>query len=126
VVWNDTATRETHFIINGKSSDVRNRSANPYDEGRLHFKGFRCWPKNSCLEKINFNVTRNGTLKLWSDPNNWPNNTLPKDGEDVHIEAGWNMVYDLNHTMVGNDTPPVFKLVRVNGNLTIQNDGVDK
>jgi hypothetical protein len=58
-------------------------------------------------------------LKLWSDPANWPNNTVPKDGDDVHVEAGWNMIYDLNHTMVGNDTPPVFKLVRVNGNLTI-------
>lgn len=119
VIWNETAIRETHFVVNGKDSAVRNRSASPYAEGRLHFLGYRCWPVDSCLEKINFSVPLNGTLKLWSDPANWPNNTVPKDGDDVHVEAGWNMIYDLNHTMVGNDTPPVFKLVRVNGNLTI-------
>jgi hypothetical protein len=37
IIYNETAIRETHFIINGKDSLVRNRSANPYAEGRLFF-----------------------------------------------------------------------------------------
>lgn len=89
-------------------------------------KGYRCWPTDACLEKVNFSVKAEGAIRLWSDPTNWPNNTVPKEGDDVHVEVGWNMHYDLNHTMQGNDTPPVFKLVRVNGNLTIANDGADK
>jgi hypothetical protein len=92
----------------------------------LFLKGYRCWPTDACLEKVNFSVKAEGAIRLWSDPTNWPNNTVPKEGDDVHVEVGWNMHYDLNHTMQGNDTPPVFKLVRVNGNLTIANDGADK
>jgi hypothetical protein len=102
--------RETHFVINGK-----NRSANPYDERTLYFKGYRC--VGSCVEKIDTSVAAEAAPRYWSDASNWPNNTLPTTDSDVHIEPGWNMVFDLN------DTSPVYKLVRVNGNLTFQQDG---
>jgi len=49
-------------------------------------------------------------FRLWSDVKNWPNETLPKEGEDVHIMSGWKMILDLNVT-------PQFKLLRVNGIL---------
>jgi hypothetical protein len=107
--------RETHWLVNGK-----NRSANPYHERTLFFKGYRCWPVNSCVEKINLNATTEAAPRYWSDKTNWPNNTLPKEGDDIHIEPGWNMIYDLN------DSSPVYKLVRVNGNFTFQQDGKDK
>lgn len=77
VIWNETAIRETHFIVNGKGSPVRNRSTNPYAEAMLKFKGHRCWPNDACLEKVDFNKTPEGAVRYWSDKNNWPNKTLP-------------------------------------------------
>lgn len=115
VIWNETAIRETHFIVNGKDSPVRNRSTSTLlkrsilsHEAMLKFQGYRCWPEDACLEKVDFNKTPEGAVRYWSDKNNWPNKTLPVTGDDVHIEAGWNMVYDMNYTMQGNDTPPIF------------------
>jgi hypothetical protein len=105
--------RETHWIVTGK-----NRSANPYAEGKLHFKGFRC--VGSCVEEIELNATAEAAPRYWSDKTNWPNNTLPVEGDNVHVEPGWNMIYDLN------ESSPIFTLVRVNGNLTFQQDGKDK
>jgi hypothetical protein len=107
--------RETHWLVNGK-----NMSNNTYAERTLHFKGYRCWPVNSCVEEIALNATAEAAPRYWSDTSNWPNNTLPKEGDDVHIEPGWNMIYDLNVSS------PVYKLVRVNGNFTFQQDGKDK
>lgn len=52
--------------------------------------------------------------RFWNVSTDWPNNTLPKEGDDVHIEPGWNMVFNLKES-------PVYKLVRVNGNLTFDN-----
>jgi len=40
---------------------------------------------------------------------------LPVADEDVHIEPGWNMVYDLEDS-------PVFKMIRINGRLSFKND----
>jgi hypothetical protein len=97
--------RETHWLVNGK-----NRSDNPYAERTLHFKGYRC--VGSCVEEIKLNATAEAAPRYWSDTSNWPNNTMPAEGDDVHIEPGWNMIYDLNVSS------PIYKLVRVNGNLT--------
>lgn len=38
---------------------------------------------------------------------------MPKEGEDVHIEPGWQMVYNLAES-------PVYQLIRVNGKLTFE------
>ena len=53
--------------------------------------------------------------RYWDVPRDWPNNTVPKEGDDVHIEPGWTMVFNLN------SSSPVYKLVRVNGKLIFDN-----
>jgi len=40
---------------------------------------------------------------------------LPAEGEDVHIQSGWNMTMDLPET-------PIYQLVRVNGILNFKTD----
>jgi hypothetical protein len=57
--------------------------------------------------------------RLWSDASNWPNNTVPADGEDVEVVSGWNMIYDLNETQSENIT---YKHVQINGNLFFKNE----
>ena len=49
-------------------------------------------------------------IRYWSDKNNWPNQKLPAEDEDVHIISGWNMTMDIPVT-------PRLRLVRVNGIL---------
>ena len=50
---------------------------------------------------------------MWSDPKTWTNrnNIVPKAGDEVVINAGWNVVFDLEDS-------PIFKSVEVNGKLT--------
>jgi hypothetical protein len=50
-------------------------------------------------------------LRYWSDSASWPKGILPKDGEDVVIESGWNMVFDLPQS-------PVLNSLEINGHLT--------
>lgn len=54
-------------------------------------------------------------VRYWSDVSNWPNETLPAEGEEVHIESGWNMILDIEET-------PIFENVRINGILTFGNE----
>lgn len=107
VVYNETEIRETHFIVNGK-----NQSGNPYARQRIHNLGWRCI--GACNEKLDENVPSENRTRYWNNSADWPNNTIPGEGDDVHIEPGWHMVFNLNDT-------PVYKLVRVNGNLTFDN-----
>lgn len=60
------------------------------------------------------NVPNENRTRYWNNSADWPNNTIPGEGDDVHIEPGWNMVFNLNPS-------PVFKLLRVNGKLTFEN-----
>jgi hypothetical protein len=53
---------------------------------------------------------------LWSDPNSWPSGAVPKADEDVTIDNGMNMIFDLD------EVTPIYRLVRVNGRLTFKND----
>ena len=56
-----------------------------------------------------------GNITYWSDENSWlnRNKTLPKDGDSVVIESGWNMILDIN-------TPNLTKIT-INGRLTFLN-----
>jgi len=81
-------------------------------ETSLKFKGIRCI--GSCNEEIDEKPTET-TVRLWSDPKNWPDGKLPAEGDDVHVLSGWNMTMDLAKT-------PVYQLVRVNGRLNFKND----
>ena len=53
---------------------------------------------------------------LWSVAANWPGGAVPKADEDVTIDNGMNMVFDLE------GETPIYRLVRVNGQLTFKND----
>jgi len=90
-----------------------NTTTNPTEEQDILFNIVRC--SGSCNEVINENVTLENRTRLWSDPKTWPNSTLPVADSDVHIEPGWNVVYDLADS-------PVYRMVRVNGILTFKND----
>jgi hypothetical protein len=63
----------------------------------------------SCNEDI-VEVATETNFRYWSDVKNWPNNTLPKEGEDVHILSGWKMILDIPET-------PVLNQLKVNGIL---------
>jgi hypothetical protein len=81
-------------------------------EHSIKFVGHRCI--GSCNEDIDEVETEAG-IRLWSDPTNWPGGKLPAEGEDVHIESGWNMTMDIPET-------PILRLVRVNGILNFKSD----
>jgi len=78
-------------------------------------KGNRC-PAGICpVEKIYEPGVYEDRVRYWSVPEDWPNGFVPVDGDDVHIEPIWNMVFDMWQS-------PVYKLIRVNGNLTFHPD----
>ena len=79
--------REIHFTVTGK-----NLTSYPGVNNAINIIGHRC--VGPCLEDI-VSVAIEGTKRLWSNASNWPNGELPKAGEDVIIEPGWDMIYDL-------------------------------
>ena len=83
-------------------------------ENQLKLKGHRCI--GSCFNYVHVPKKPTETFKrVWSDKNNWPNQTLPKEGEDVEVEAGCNMTYDL-------PVSPLFKVIQINGILNFKED----
>jgi hypothetical protein len=57
--------------------------------------------------------------RLWSNPKDWPNNTVPVEGNDVEVMSGWDMIFDLN------DSSPIYNRVTINGRLTFKNDSTN-
>lgn len=51
----------------------------------------------------------------WSDTSNWPNNTLPVEGQDIEIKSNWNMVFDIAES-------PNLGYIEINGRLSFKND----
>lgn len=96
----DTGIREVHYVVTGKDTNGM--------EKVLDFNTTRC---TDCYEAIVEVETVENTTRLWSDPKSWPNGTVPVAGDDVHIESGWNVTFDMENS-------PVYGLVRVNGFLT--------
>jgi hypothetical protein len=92
LILNDTETREVHLIINGQ-----NQGSDPLKESNLILTGVRC--VTSCNEDI-VEVETESEFRYWSDVSNWPNEELPKEGEDVHILSGWNMILDIEETPI--------------------------
>jgi hypothetical protein len=77
VVYNDTAKRQIHYIINGKNSTRTS----------LVMKGYRCVGPCPTLTAIT-DVAVENTTRLWSDPASWPSGKVPLAGEDVVIAPG--------------------------------------
>jgi hypothetical protein len=99
--------REAHLIVDGHG-----QSANPFNESDIILTGVRC--VGSCNEDI-VEVVTETNFRYWSDVKNWPNQQLPKEGEDVLIESGWKMILDIAET-------PVFTLVKINGVLIFSDE----
>jgi hypothetical protein len=111
LILNDTETREVHIVVNGK-----NQGDNPNSESNVLLTGIRC--VGSCVEDIiEVEVDELAEFRYWSDVKNWPNETLPVEGDHVHILSGWKMILDLEET-------PIIELIRVNG-LLIFSDEMD-
>lgn len=109
IVYNDTDTREFTFVVNNKN-ETRGKN--------LLIEGLKCLT-GVCDTGSVADVAIEADARFWSDPNSWPSGELPKEGEDVFVEPGWNMYYDLPDS-------PVYNSVEVNGRLTFYNDGVDR
>ena len=92
--------------------DGKNKPANPFEENVILLNAVRC--TGSCNEPIEIKETE-PEFRFWSDANNWPNQTLPKQGNNVHIEPGWKMILDIEET-------PIYELIRVNGVLIFSDD----
>lgn len=109
VVYNDSDNREImemHLIVNGKGRQQ-------YSNRKIQLTGHRCI--GYCLDPIDPETGVESTLRLWSDPLNWPDERLPEDGEDVEILKGWNMILDIAQT-------PKIKHMQLNGKLTFRED----
>lgn len=100
------AKRELHFVINGKNTTTFTKNRD------ILLKGHRC--DGPCQEAIQEVATENRT-RYWSNAADWTSGAVPLEGEDVHVEPGWNMVFDLEDS-------PVYKLIRINGILTFKNE----
>ena len=53
------------------------------------------------------------TQMFWSDINTWLPGRIPVEGDEVHIQPGWDVVYDI-------ETSPVFKSLEINGKLSFK------
>jgi hypothetical protein len=69
---------------------------------------FRC--AGGCLANVQDVQMENGT-RYWSDPKQWPNGTLPKEGDNVYINPGTNWVFDL-------PVSPLYRYIEINGHVT--------
>lgn len=102
VVYNETAKREIHFLVNGKNSTRKN----------IVMKGYRCI--GPCLSAVN-NVAIESNVRLWSNAQSWPSGKVPLAGEDIVIEAGKNYVFDLEES-------PIYNYIQINGRVTFLED----
>jgi hypothetical protein len=105
-------TEEFHMVINGK-----NLTGYP-ENNDIRLEGHRC--DGPCLEDLEDAPTEE-FKRRWSNPNDWPSGAVPLDGEDVEIEPGWDMIYDLDDSTSASGQTPTFRVVTVNGWLTFQN-----
>jgi G8 domain/Right handed beta helix region len=101
-VYNQTAVREIHYLLNGKNSS----------RSDLVMKGYRCI--GSCLPAVN-KVAITGPQKLWSEPTTWKTGVLPKADEDVEVPPGEDILYDLEDS-------PIYRYIQINGRLTFKPD----
>lgn len=98
IVFNDTATREIHMVING-----RNQTRNS-----VRLRGFRCvYNCNPVVEDKELEMN----FRRWSNASDWESGKIPEEGEDVEIKSGWNMIFDIEES-------PKLRNLQINGRLT--------
>ena len=103
VIYNDTETREIHVVFNGKDSSRKN----------VWMDAARCI--GECLTQIN-NTPIENTTRRWSDPSSWTTTgKVPVFNDNITVESGWNMIYDLKDS-------PILNYLEINGRLTFEDD----
>ena len=75
-------------------------------------QSYRCI--GPCLAAIAAQVIETN-VRLWSNPASWKSGKVPLAGEDVVVEPGFNVVYDLEES-------PIYRYVQINGRLTFKQD----
>ena len=74
--------------------------------------GYRC--DGPCIAAVS-NVAIDATQKLWSQASSWKSGKVPLEGEDVVVEPGQNLIYDL-------ELSPIYNYVQINGRVTFKQD----
>lgn len=91
---------------------VNGKGRQQYQRRTIKLAGLKCL--GSCTAATNVVPIETG-FRLWSNPSSWTSGKVPVAGEDVLIEPGWNMVYDVAES-------PILNTVTVNGRLSFKND----
>jgi hypothetical protein len=106
----DDVVKEFHFIVNGK---------NMAEKSVITMQGWRC-ADNICDNDFSQEEVE-AEARNWSDPASWTSGVVPVEGDFVEVEAGWNMIYDVE------GDSPLFEMVTVMGRLTFYqpDDGSD-
>lgn len=96
------------MIINGKGK------ISPNSEVNINLEAIgSCGAE--CLEALDEVTEQEDFFRYWSDTENWPDNRLPNEGEDVEIRGAWNMILDIEET-------PIVRLLKVHGRLTFSDE----
>ena len=93
--------KEFEFVVNGK---------NPA-KSELLFEGLQCSGGECAPVEVNDGLVLETETRNWSEASSWPLNKVPEEGDDVEIEATWNMILDVPVT-------PVLNSLTINGRLT--------
>jgi hypothetical protein len=104
--FNGNYGKDFEFVINGK---------NP-ENNQLLFEGLRCKSGTCPAPVLNDGILLEEKERLWSDPTSW-GGVLPKAGDDVEIEATWNMRLDVPN-------PPALNSLTINGRLTFDDKDI--
>jgi hypothetical protein len=116
VLFNDTETREFHFIINGKQPVAGEIT----DKRTMKVVAHRCIGSD-CFDTVVTEETCSETIRKWSVNKDWcraedqstcqsTGNAVPAAGESFVIPTGWNMQLDIAET-------PEFDKIEINGCL---------
>lgn len=102
LVLNDTETREIYWVANGK----------PFNRD-VQMEGVRCI--GGCLDDVT-DVEVEDDFRYWSKLEDWDETItqLPQEGDNVQIQPGWNMIYDIEDS-------PILDMLTINGRLTFDN-----
>mmetsp|Transcript_20181 Transcript_20181/g.37625 ORF Transcript_20181/g.37625 Transcript_20181/m.37625 type:complete len:2913 (-) Transcript_20181:48-8786(-) len=102
--FDNETLKELEVMLNGNNSGGEDTNKRLYIEGYRQFL-----PKT---EPPTPEPTKPISKLKWSDPQSWPNGSVPVDGERVKILESWDMLLDISTATLNH--------LEVNGNLTFE------
>jgi len=109
VLYEDMRIKEFHFVINGAYPTPGVMEA----KRNIKFVAHRC-SGGECPVDAFIGIPIEIDPRYWSDANAWATtNVVPMAGDDVLVEAGWNMHLDLE------EATPIYNKIEINGRLTL-------